>query len=234
MKCTPHQKRGKGHKKGGGQTGPTSDGTLRIVTDLLDVPAHVIAFLYQYRWMIEVFFRFFKQILGCRHLLSSKPEGVQIQIYAAVICCMLLNILTGTKPTKWHVTLMALYLQGLASEEDVLRELNKPDRTRREAEEERRALEILGPLIQAAVRPHGAGRFTLRGERLASAPAGSTSPAIVLRLVLNPYGPCLSTAAVQSPCRTGLGCTISRPAPDTLPEVAHKLAQPSAAQRDCG
>ena len=129
MKTTPHQKRGKGKKKGGGQTGPTSDGTLRIVTDLVDVPAHVIALLYQYRWMIEVFFRFLKQILGCRHLLSTKPEGVQIQIYAAVICCMMLNSLTGAKPTKWMVTLMALYLDGLATEADVARELNKADRT---------------------------------------------------------------------------------------------------------
>lgn len=127
--CTPHAKRGKGKKHGGGQTGPTSDGVLRIVTDLLDVPARVIAFLYEYRWMIEVFFRFFKRILGCRHLLSTKPEGIQIQMYAAVICCMLLNVLTGTKPTKWHVTLMALYLQGLATEQDVVRELNRPDRT---------------------------------------------------------------------------------------------------------
>jgi hypothetical protein len=129
VKSTPHRKRGKGRKKGGGQTGPTSDGVLRIVTDLLDVPAHVIAFLYQYRWMIEVFFRFLKQTLGCRHLLSTKPQGVQIQIYAAVICCLMLNVLTGKKPTKWTMTLMALYLQGLAGDEDVLRELNKPDNT---------------------------------------------------------------------------------------------------------
>jgi hypothetical protein len=127
--CTPHQKRGKGKRRGVGQTGPTSDGTLRIVTDLLDVPAHIIAFLYQYRWMIEVFFRFFKQILGCRHLLSTRMEGIQIQVYAAVICCMMLNTLTGRKPTKWMVTLMALYLQGLATDDDVLRELNKPDAT---------------------------------------------------------------------------------------------------------
>lgn len=42
---------------------------------------------------------------------------------------MMLNTLTGKKPTKWHVTLMALYLQGLASDADVLRELNKPDMT---------------------------------------------------------------------------------------------------------
>ena len=97
MRCTPHRKRGKGKARGGGQTGPTSDGVLRIVTDLLDVPAEVVAFLYQYRWTIEVFFRFLKQILGCRHLLSTRREGVQIQIYAAVICCLLLNTLTGAQ-----------------------------------------------------------------------------------------------------------------------------------------
>ena len=127
--CTPHQKRGKGKRHGVGQTGPTSDGVLRIVTDLLDAPAQVIAFLYEYRWTIEVFFRFLKQTLGCRHLMSTKIQGIQIQIYAAVICCLLLNTLTGRKPSKWMVTLMALYLEGLAGDEDVLRELNKPDRT---------------------------------------------------------------------------------------------------------
>ena len=127
--CTPHQKRGKGKRRGVGQTGPTSDGVLRIVTDLLDVPAYIIAFLYGYRWTIEVFFRFFKQTLGCRHLLSTRIEGVQIQVYAAVICCLMLNALTGKKPNKWMVTLMSLYLQGLAGDDDVLRELNKPDNT---------------------------------------------------------------------------------------------------------
>ena len=54
---------------------------------------------------------------------------MQIQIYAAVICCLMLNTLTGRKPAKWTVTLMALYLQGLANEQDVLRELTKPDHT---------------------------------------------------------------------------------------------------------
>lgn len=127
--CSPHRKRGKSWRRGGGQTGPTSDGTLRIVTDLLEAPAHVIAFLYEYRWTIEVFFRFFKQILGCRHLLSTRIEGIEIQVYAAVIYCMLLNTLTGKKPNKRMVTLMSLYLQGLATDADVLKELTKPDNT---------------------------------------------------------------------------------------------------------
>lgn len=127
VKITPHQKRG---KTAGGTSGPPSaDGVLRIATNLLDVPPHVIAFLYEYRWTLEVFIRFFKQILGCRHLLSTKREGIEIQIYAAIICCMLINITTGKKPNKWMVTLMSLYLAGWASDADVLRELNKPDNT---------------------------------------------------------------------------------------------------------
>jgi hypothetical protein len=126
VKTTPHQKRG---RVGGGTAGPGSDGILRIATNLLDVPAHVISFCYAYRWTLEVFIRFLKQILGCRHLLSTRREGIEIQIYAAVICCMMVNILTGKKPNKWMVTLMSLYLSGWASDADVLRELNKPDNT---------------------------------------------------------------------------------------------------------
>jgi hypothetical protein len=128
IRCTPHRKRGQAKGASHG-TGPASDGVLRIVTDLPDVPAEVIAFLYEYRWMIEVFFRFFKQILGCRHLLSTKSEGIQIQVYCAVICCMLISSLTGKKPNKRMVTLMAFWWQGVATDEDVLKELNKPDNT---------------------------------------------------------------------------------------------------------
>jgi hypothetical protein len=126
VKMTPHRKRG---KYAGGSNGPPCDGVLRIATNLLEVPAEVMAFLYQYRWTLEIFIRFFKQILGCRHLLSTKRQGIEIQIYAGIICCMLVNILTGKKPNKWMVQLMSFYLGGWASDADVLRELNKPDNT---------------------------------------------------------------------------------------------------------
>ena len=127
MRGAPHRKRG---KTAGGTSGPPSaDGVLRLASNLLEAPAPVIAFLYEYRWTLEVFIRFFKQILGCRHLLSTKRQGIEIQIYAAIICCMLINITTGKKPNKWMVTLMSLYLAGWASDADVLRELNKPDNT---------------------------------------------------------------------------------------------------------
>ena len=80
--------------------GPRSDGVLRIATNLLDVPAEVIGFLYQRRWTIEIFFRFLKHILGCRHLLSTNPAGVEIQAYCAIIACLLIALWTGKQPTK--------------------------------------------------------------------------------------------------------------------------------------
>lgn len=130
IKTTPHLRRGKGGGcSGGGQGGPASDGVLRIATDLLDPPAHVIGFLYEKRWTLEVFVRFLKQTLGCRHLISTRRQGIEIQIYAAVIACMLINITTGRKPDKWMVTLMGLHLAGVASEADVARELTRKDNT---------------------------------------------------------------------------------------------------------
>ena len=72
VKAEPHRKRG---GRPGQAAGPPSDGILRIATDLLDVPAEIIADIYKHRWSIELFFRFFKHVLGCRHLLSTHPVG---------------------------------------------------------------------------------------------------------------------------------------------------------------
>jgi hypothetical protein len=119
---TPHHKRG---KQGGGTAGPRSDGVLRIATNLLDVPAEVIGFLYQRRWMIEIFFRFLKHILGCRHLLSTAPVGVEIQAYCAIIACLLIALWTGKQPTKRTYEMICWYFIGWADEEDLLAHLEK-------------------------------------------------------------------------------------------------------------
>jgi hypothetical protein len=51
VRISQHTSRGKYR---GGSTGPSSDGLLRIATNLLDVPAETIALIYIYRWTIEV------------------------------------------------------------------------------------------------------------------------------------------------------------------------------------
>ena len=109
--CSPHTSRGK-YK--GTSTGPGSDGKLRIATNLLDVPAELISKLYRLRWLIELFFRMFKGLLGCSHLLSTKQNGVEIQAYMAIIACLLILIYTGRTPTKRTYEMICLYLQGWA------------------------------------------------------------------------------------------------------------------------
>lgn len=122
VRTTPHTKRGKYQ---GGSTGPGSDGILRIATNLLDVPAEIIALVYIYRWTIEIFFRFFKHVLGCRHLLSHSPDGIQIQTYCAIIACLLISLWTGRQPTLRTYEMICYYFCGLADEEELLRHLAK-------------------------------------------------------------------------------------------------------------
>lgn len=122
IRTSPHTSRGKYR---GGSTGPGSDGILRIATNLLDVPAEVIALIFLYRWTIETFFRFFKHVLGCRHLLSHSQQGIEIQTYCAIIASMLISLWTGRKPTLRTYEMICYYFTGMASEEELLAHLAK-------------------------------------------------------------------------------------------------------------
>ena len=99
--------------------------TMLIATDRLDLPADVIALIYQHRWKIELFFRLLKSVFGCRHLLSDRLEGVSIQVYCALIASLVLAEYTGLKPSKRTYELVALYLQGWVEDDELVCELNK-------------------------------------------------------------------------------------------------------------
>ena len=53
---------------------------LLLVTNCLDLDAAWIALGDKFRWTVELFFRWFKCILGCQHLLSTCRNGVAIQV----------------------------------------------------------------------------------------------------------------------------------------------------------
>lgn len=118
VKITPHEKRG-------GAAGHGSDGFLRIATNLLDVPAEIVALIFRHRWSIEIFFRFFKHVLGCRHLISHDQRGIEIQTYCAIIACMLISLWTGRKPTLRTYEMICYFFIGWASEEELLAHIQK-------------------------------------------------------------------------------------------------------------
>jgi hypothetical protein len=98
---------------------------LLLATDRLDLEAELVALGYRFRWSVELFFRWFKCILGCQHLLSTCRNGVTIQVYLAVIASLLVSLWTGCKPTKRTFEMLCLYFSGWASAAELLAHLEK-------------------------------------------------------------------------------------------------------------
>jgi hypothetical protein len=120
VQCTPHPKR-----LHTGRGGPEQSATLAIATDLRDLEADVIALIFQYRWTIEIFFRFYKHVLGCRHLLSHQRNGIELQTYAAILACMLISLWTGRQPTLRTFEMLCWYFTGMASEGELLAHIGR-------------------------------------------------------------------------------------------------------------
>ncbi|HLX64811.1 MAG TPA: IS4 family transposase [Planctomycetota bacterium] len=96
-----------------------------LLTDRMDMPVESLALLYKYRWQIEIFFRWLKCTLGCRHLLAHSENGIQIQMYVALIASLLVVLWTGRKPTKASLFYLSMYFQGWASLDEVEAHLKK-------------------------------------------------------------------------------------------------------------
>ena len=90
-----------------------------LATDRLDLTAELVAFGYGKRWQVELFFRWFKCILGCEHLLSESRNGLTIQIYIAILAGLLVRLWTGRKPNKETWEVIQHYLTGWAEEDEV-------------------------------------------------------------------------------------------------------------------
>jgi hypothetical protein len=88
---------------------------LVLVTNLLDLPAELIAMGYKHRWAVELFFRWLKCILGCRHLLANSQNGVEIQVYLGMIASLLISLWTGRKPTIRTLEMVQFYFCGWAT-----------------------------------------------------------------------------------------------------------------------
>lgn len=61
-----------------------------FVTNILDEDAYTIAQWYKQRWEIETFFKFIKQHLNVKHLVSRDENGIKVMIYMTMILATLL------------------------------------------------------------------------------------------------------------------------------------------------
>jgi hypothetical protein len=96
-----------------------------LVTNRLDLDAERVALAYRYRWAVELFFRWVKCVLGCRHLLSQTANGVRMQVYVALIASLLISLWVGRAPTKRTYEMLCFYLSGWASETELITHLER-------------------------------------------------------------------------------------------------------------
>jgi Transposase DDE domain len=98
---------------------------LLLATSRLDLAAELVALGYRFRWTVELFFRWFKCILGCRHLLANSREGVTIQVYLAIIASLLISLWAGRKPTVRTLEMIQFYFTGWATEAELTAHLDE-------------------------------------------------------------------------------------------------------------
>ena len=105
-----------------GKAKTMTSGKMLVLTNLTleDADAGAVALLYRYRWTIELFFRFLKQVLGMKHPICQRQKGVEIFIYCMVIACLLLYQTLGKKPNISGVRALQFYVVGLTTLEELL------------------------------------------------------------------------------------------------------------------
>lgn len=105
----------------------TGDQHLLLVTNLAvaSASAQMVGTIYRRRWSIELFFRWIKCILGCRHFFAESPEGVALQLYLALIAALLFQQYGGRRPNKRNWELIQMYLLGWATAEELVALLQK-------------------------------------------------------------------------------------------------------------
>jgi Transposase DDE domain len=98
---------------------------LLLATSCLEMAAELVALAYKFRWEEELFFRWFKCVLGRRHLVSESRDGGTVQVYVALIANLLLTLWAGQKPTKRTFEMFCLFFMGGATEEELQKHLER-------------------------------------------------------------------------------------------------------------
>ena len=105
---------------------------LIFITNRFDLPAETICKLYKARWQVELFFKTLKQNLRIKKFLGLSKNAVFAQIYAALICYVLLSYLKLTASSNISLPeLMAVVATLLLLKHDILELIRVRQKTTR-------------------------------------------------------------------------------------------------------
>ncbi|MDZ4286813.1 MAG: IS4 family transposase [Prosthecobacter sp.] len=116
---------GSGHDKGPWrvvifQTAVMKQEAIVVTSEeCVQLSAEEVMELYRHRWQVEMFFRWLKCLVPCRHWFAESQQGVTIQVYLALIEALLLAELVEAKPNKRMMELLHWHQIGWASDADL-------------------------------------------------------------------------------------------------------------------
>jgi hypothetical protein len=106
---------------------PAQGDLLMLVTNqtVAQMPAELISQAYRHRWQVELFFRWIKCVMQCRHFLAESPQGVTIQLYLALIGAVLIQLHLGRRPSRRLWEAIQFYFLGIFSQKDLAAAVEK-------------------------------------------------------------------------------------------------------------
>jgi hypothetical protein len=128
-----------GHRGGGGETRiivlrkeRQKEDVILVTSEPVETLSAIeVCDLYRHRWQVEMFFRWLKCLVPCRHWFAESRDGVGIQIYLCLIKALLLAELTGNKPNKRMMELLQWHQMGMIDDEELARYLKAEEDARR-------------------------------------------------------------------------------------------------------
>jgi hypothetical protein len=98
-----------------------------LLTNHLEFAAGTIGRIYKDRWQIELFFKAIKQVLKIKTFVGTSENAVQIQIWTALICMLVLKVLQLRSSFGWSVSNLAAMLRmNLLTYRDLWQWLDNP------------------------------------------------------------------------------------------------------------
>jgi Transposase DDE domain len=89
------------------------------------MPADLVGLTYRHRWQVELFFRWIKCLLQCRHFLAESPAGVTLQLYLALIGAVLIQLHLGRRPSQRLWEAVQFYFLGVYGPKDLAAALQR-------------------------------------------------------------------------------------------------------------
>lgn len=107
--------------------------SFRFISNDFECPPEDIAHIYKKRWQIELLFKRLKQNYPLKYFLGDNPNAIQIQIWTALICDLLIKIVqkivhSQTKRRWAYANLASMIKHHLMTYIDLIEFLKQPER----------------------------------------------------------------------------------------------------------